>query len=101
MLTFGEEIRMAREARKVSQGEMARQLGVSAAYLSDLERGRRNPPSDRLVAEMAGVLTIPSDWLYYLADRFPPDLRGVLSYGEAMAAFDAMRRDIKREVSER
>jgi predicted transcriptional regulator len=37
----GENARRLRQQARVSLREVARRLGVSAAYLSDLERGRR------------------------------------------------------------
>lgn len=37
----GAEMRAAREARRIGLREMARRLNVTAAYVSDLERGRR------------------------------------------------------------
>lgn len=38
----GAEMRRLRQERGLSQRWMAEQMGHSAAYLSDLERGRRN-----------------------------------------------------------
>jgi predicted transcriptional regulator len=38
----GNSLRAAREAAQVSLREMARRLGISASYLSDIERNRRN-----------------------------------------------------------
>lgn len=39
-------VREARKKKKLSLRDVAKQLGFSAAYLSDLERGRRNWSSD-------------------------------------------------------
>jgi len=39
----GKAIRAAREKAKVSLREMGRVTGFSAAFLSDVELGRRNP----------------------------------------------------------
>lgn len=41
MTQIGNLMRLTRQERKISLRELARQLGVSAAYLSDMERGRR------------------------------------------------------------
>lgn len=41
--TLGQRIRELREQRDLSLRELAKQLGVSAAFLSDVELGRRYP----------------------------------------------------------
>jgi transcriptional regulator with XRE-family HTH domain len=45
MTPFGRRIRELRAAKGVTQKEMANSLGVSAAWLSALENGRRGQPS--------------------------------------------------------
>jgi len=42
---FGRKLRAMRQARGVTLSEMAESLGVSAAYLSALEHGRRPKPT--------------------------------------------------------
>ena len=49
MTPFGERIRALRQARGITQAAMAADLGISAAYLSALEHGRRGRPSWPLV----------------------------------------------------
>ncbi|MEM7300044.1 MAG: helix-turn-helix transcriptional regulator [Pseudomonadota bacterium] len=49
MTPFGEKIRHLRTERSIAQKDMAASLGVSAAYLSALEHGRRGRPSFDLV----------------------------------------------------
>lgn len=41
---LGERIRDQRNAARLTQQELAHRLGVSVAYVSLIERGRRNPP---------------------------------------------------------
>ncbi len=45
MTPFGEKLRDLRAERGISQKEMAGAIGVSAAYLSALEHGRRGQPT--------------------------------------------------------
>ena len=45
MTPFGRRVRQLRAERKITQKEMARELGVSAAWLSALEKGNRGRPS--------------------------------------------------------
>jgi transcriptional regulator with XRE-family HTH domain len=42
---FGAKLRDLRAERGISQKDMARSIGVSAAYLSALEHGRRGQPT--------------------------------------------------------
>ncbi|MGE3366620.1 MAG: helix-turn-helix domain-containing protein [Rhizobiaceae bacterium] len=58
MTPFGEKLRHLRKAKGVSQKEMAAALGVSAAYLSALEHGRRGAPSWALVQKTIGYFNI-------------------------------------------
>ncbi len=45
VLSFGESVRKRREELDISVREMARRLGMSAIYLSEIERGLRTAPS--------------------------------------------------------
>lgn len=54
--TLGQRIRELREARDLSLREFAKRLGgLSAAFLSDVELGRRHP-SDKMLTKMAAAL---------------------------------------------
>ncbi len=54
---FGKKLREARLKKKLSQGDMAKILGVHRTYISGLERGRRNP-SLLTVQKVAKALSI-------------------------------------------
>lgn len=58
MTPFGERVRDLREARGVTQKEMAEALGVSAAYLSALEHGKRGAPGWVLLQKIVGYFNI-------------------------------------------
>lgn len=58
MTPFGVRIRDLREKKNVSQKEMAAALGVSPAYLSALEHGRRGTPSWPLLQKMLGYFNV-------------------------------------------
>ena len=58
MTPFGDRIRRLREERGVSQKEMAAALGVSAAYLSALEHGKRGLPSWAMVQKVIGYFNV-------------------------------------------
>lgn len=55
--TFNNRIREIRKAKKLTLAEISGSIGISVAYLSDIERGNRHG-SDRtlqLIAETLGV----------------------------------------------
>lgn len=58
MTPFGLKLRELRHAKGVSQKEMAAALGISAAYLSALEHGRRGIPTWVMVQKMIGYFNI-------------------------------------------
>ncbi|KQT42927.1 XRE family transcriptional regulator [Aureimonas sp. Leaf454] len=58
MTPFGERVRALRREKGVTQVEMARALGVSSAYLSALEHGRRGRPTWQLLQRIIGYLNV-------------------------------------------
>jgi transcriptional regulator with XRE-family HTH domain len=70
---------------------------ISIPYLVDLEHDRRKP-SDEVLLQLAKVLKVDSDVLYFLAGRVPADLTAerINSTEELAAAWKAFRREVKR-----
>jgi transcriptional regulator with XRE-family HTH domain len=68
--TLGQRLRELREAKDSSLRELAKKLHVSAAFLSDVELGRRFPSPD-VLAKMAKILGVTTDELRAL-DARPP-----------------------------
>ena len=98
-MTFGEAITQARKNRKLSQREVAagtrKEDGtpISAQYLNDIEHDRRNPPSEFITRQLARMLDIESDYLLFLAGRWPSDLREMSGDREDVtSAMKAFRR---------
>ncbi|MEQ8480764.1 MAG: helix-turn-helix transcriptional regulator [Hoeflea sp.] len=58
MTPFGEAVRKLRAQRGVTQRDMARALGVSPAYLSALEHGKRSEPSWEFIQRVIGYFNI-------------------------------------------
>lgn len=75
MTPFGQRMREMRREKNVTQKEMARALGVSAAYLSALEGGRRGRPTWALIQKIIGYFNIiwdDAEDLIRLAERSHP-----------------------------
>ena len=58
MTPFGARLRQLRNERGVTQKRMAAAIGVSPAYLSALEHGRRGAPSWALVQKIVGYFNV-------------------------------------------
>jgi len=68
---FGSKVRELRERHGLAQRQLAERLGVSPAYLSQLESGKKGRPSDRLihaVCHQFGLIWDDADDLFVLAD---------------------------------
>ena len=58
MTPFGRRVRELRASRRVSLKSMAHDLGVSAAYLSALEHGRRGRPTWLFIQRIIGYFNV-------------------------------------------
>ena len=62
---FGKALREIRLKKKMSQGDIAKKLGVHRSYISGLERGKRNP-SLLTIKKMAKAIGVePKELLEY------------------------------------
>jgi transcriptional regulator with XRE-family HTH domain len=98
MTPFGEKLRELRRAKSVSQKQMAASLGVSAAYLSALEHGRRGVPSWAMVQNIIGYFNViwdDAEELQRLAEASDPrvviDTAGLSAKATALANLLATR----------
>jgi transcriptional regulator with XRE-family HTH domain len=55
LATFGRNLRKLREARRLTQESLAEQADMDRTYISDIERGMRNP-GIKNVARLASAL---------------------------------------------
>ena len=86
-MPFPDRLRELRRAARLSQRALAEQVGVDFTYLSKIENGRVEPPSEgvllRIAKELAGQLgkdeTELADELITLAGKIPSDLAETLS----------------------
>ena len=80
MKTFGTTLSEARKAKGMSQKELAAQVkkedgqAISPQYLNDIEHGRRNPPSEFLIGQIAKLLECDKDTLCLAAGTIPSDM---------------------------
>lgn len=75
MTPFGDAVRALRAKRGVTQKQMAEAIGVSPAYLSALEHGRRGKPSFDFLQRVAGYFHIiwdDAEAFFEIADQSDP-----------------------------
>lgn len=75
MTPLGAYLRQARADRGLSQKQMAADIGISAAYLSALEHGRRGVPSFAMLQRIIGSLHIiwdEAEHVHHLAKMSDP-----------------------------
>lgn len=66
--TFGQLLRKARREEGKTLGELARALGISVVYLSDVERGNRKPFAKKRILNVADLLKRGPEELLRAAD---------------------------------
>ena len=75
---FGATIRELREERRIGLRQFARMVGVSATYVSKIERGEMPPPAEDRVKEIARLLDQDPDELLALAGKVASDLNEII-----------------------
>jgi PTS system nitrogen regulatory IIA component len=78
-IAFGPTIRLLRQAKGISLREMARQLGVSPAFLSQIEAGRQHKIPKARIVQVAEMLGVSEGYLLGTARQVHPDLIRFLS----------------------
>ena len=68
-MNFGEAVRGARNERGISLTNLAKGLGVTKVYVSDVERGRRAPFNLIRIRQVSEILGCDPFRLYVLAVR--------------------------------
>ena len=71
---FGRTVRDKREAMGLGLRELAKRVGMSAAYLSKIERGQFPPPAEEKVVRIADLIELDRDELLALAGKVATDV---------------------------
>jgi len=75
---FGEFIRREREGKEIGLREMAKLIGVSATYLSKVERDEFAPPAEDKVRVIAAIIRCDTDDLLARAGRVSTDITDII-----------------------
>jgi PTS system nitrogen regulatory IIA component len=86
-IAFGPTIRLLRQAKGISLREMARQLGVSPAFLSQIEAGRQHKIPKARIVQVAEMLGVSEGYLLGTARQIHPEVLRFLSDTPEAAEF--------------
>ena len=92
-LTFGDLLRSLRIASGVGLRELARLLGKSAGYLSDVELNNVPPPSEEIIIDIAKILDVDRKQLLQAARKVDPELADYVVEQPRAADFLRMAKD--------
>lgn len=74
---FGANLKSLRETRKLQKKQLAQKAGVSRPYLTQLESGQKDNPSDDIIERLAVALDVPSATLTMGQQPIAASLHGV------------------------
>lgn len=86
-IAFGPTIRLLRQAKGISLRELARQLGVSPAFLSQIEAGRQHKIPKQRIVQVAEMLGVSAGYLMGTAKQVHPDVLEFLKETPEAAEF--------------
>lgn len=86
-IAFGPTIRLLRQAKGISLRELARQLGVSPAFLSQIEAGRQHKIPRARIVQVAEMLGVSDAYLLSTARQMHPELMKFMSETPEAAEF--------------
>lgn len=98
-IAFGPTIRLLRQAKGISLRELARKLGVSPAFLSQIEAGRQHKIPKQRIVQVAEMLGVSAGYLMGTARQIHPDVARFLRETPEAAEFmaTAMRSGLAAE----
>jgi len=101
MKTFGQVLTEVRKRAGLTQKELAERLRredgrpIDAPYLNAVEHDRRRPTPNSIIEQLAKIVGISADILFYHAGRMPTDVKGDIEHARVEAAWQAVRKAFK------
>ena len=77
-MQFGEKVRELRQAKNLTQRDLADKVKVNFTYISKIENGKLDfgdYPSDELIRKLAKALGANADELLLLAEKIPEQIK--------------------------
>lgn len=99
MKSFGESLRQLRKDRRITQRELASKIGVDFSYISKIETGALEPPSEEIIIKISKVLEVDEESMIMLAKKIPTSYREIIVEDELAGLF--LRRVSKMSLEDR
>ena len=72
MVTFGEQVKILRKQKHITQKQLAEKIGVDFTYISKMEKNKTvHSPSEKIIRKIALVLETNAEDLILLAGKLP------------------------------
>ena len=104
MSSFGDFLKALRlDNTELSLRQAAKEIEISATYLSRLENDRESPPSSDILLRIAKVYNIDENRLFDITQRLPPSIDEAINKNEVYKRKipELMRTVLKRDLSEK
>ena len=77
---LGSFVRKLRIEKKIGQRELAKKLNISASYLNDIEKNKRQTPNHEVIKKLSSILEVKKELLFDLAvnNKVPLDIEKYL-----------------------
>lgn len=103
--TFGSFVKQKRTEKGISLRKFAELLNIAPGYMSDLEQGRRNAPSDKKIEKLEEILKLTELEVFFLNDlaaqtrenKLAPDITSYIASNDIVRA--ALRTAIRLQLS--
>lgn len=92
---FGKYLYELRMSKNITQRELAEKVGVDFTYISKVENGIVDPPSERTTMKMAEALGADVDEILVKAGRIPSDVQQYILENVEVLHFLRMAKDKK------
>lgn len=91
----GDLLRLKRLERRQTQHDIAKLVGVSANYISEIEKGNKTNPSDEIIIKLANIFDLNEDDLFTSFNKIPLSTRNEIhEYPSLAKALSQLNNDV-------
>lgn len=87
MSQFGKMLKVLRNDKKISQRKLAETVKIDFTYISKIESGTMDPPSEETIVRIAKALGEDPDKMLLAAKKVPSDFKKVITENKDVPAF--------------
>ncbi|MFA5577644.1 MAG: helix-turn-helix transcriptional regulator [Tissierellaceae bacterium] len=87
MKSFGESLRQLRKDKRITQRELASKIDVDFSYISKIETGALEPPSEEIIIKMSKILEVDEETMIMLAKKIPTSYKEIIVEDELAGLF--------------